>query len=91
MRTDDLRESLDSIVPETNGTILTSRGDDVTWRGHLDIMDGALMTNKSIRSHGSFEVPDHNSTVIRTRHDLFQIRIEGNTVDCVFVAFERSF
>ena len=65
-----MRETLHRVVPESDSTICTSRGDDVSWSDGLDIVDWALVSDKSVGSHGGFEVPNHNGTILRTGDDL---------------------
>lgn len=62
---DDLGLSLDSIVPETNCTVLGTRSDQIPRCRHFDIIDSTLVSNKSEGAHGRLEVPDHNCAICR--------------------------
>ena len=48
------------------------------------------MSNESIGSLEGFKVPEHDGTVIGSTDDLFEVGIEGDTVDGFFVAFEAA-
>ena len=50
VRSHDMRETLHRVVPEPDSTICTSRGDDVSWSDGLDIVDWALVSDKSVGS-----------------------------------------
>lgn len=53
-------------------------------------MNDPFMTNKSEGSHAWFEVPHHDGSVSRARDDLLEVRVEGNFVNSILVALERS-
>ena len=88
---DNLRMSLDCVVPDSNGGILRARGNHVSLRWYFHIMDWSFMTNESEWSHCGLEVPYHNCSVFRARDSLFQVWVECNSADFIFVTFERSF
>jgi hypothetical protein len=50
-----------------------------------------LVIGISVRAQMWFEIPNHDRSIKRARHQLFHIRIEYNTGYCVLMASKRSF
>jgi len=82
--------TFNSVVPESNRMILRWGSNHISWRSDFNIINWAFMTNESERSHGRFEVPNHNCSVLRSRHNLLQVWVECNSTNFVFVTFEWS-
>lgn len=88
---DHLRVSLNSVVPDSNGVISWTGCNHVSrWR-YFNIMDWTFVANESERSHSWLEVPNHNSSIFRAWNGLFEIWVECNSANSVFVSFEWSF
>lgn len=86
-----LRRPFNCILPESDSFISWTRSNQISLGRHLNIIHRPFMPNKPVRSKWGLEIPHHHSPIQGRRHALFQIWIERNCSDTVFVAFKRAF
>lgn len=87
---DHLRMPWDWVSPNSYSLIGRARSNCVSVRRHTDVINRAFVAYETVGPERRLEVPHHESTINRRWNNLFQIWIEGNSRDWVFVPFEGT-
>jgi len=87
----NLRESFNSVIPNSNGIISRSRYNGVATWTNSDGVDGTLMSHKAEWPHIRFEGPHHYSAILRATNYLVEVWVEASRQNAFFVSLERPF
>lgn len=90
MPLEDIGEGFSVVVPQSDCVILGARSYLLSIRVHSNIIDTALVTKEFLWARIWLQAPSHYLTIGWTWYKLFEIGVENDLSDLVFVALERS-